>query len=92
MSRRRSATVSKLPILLLGIMSIASFGGPFGLVWILSGGRRSGWPPDRLVEWASLLGVSGLVVGLLMLLLALSLANLKAMKAETESEREGAKP
>jgi hypothetical protein len=31
-------------------MSIVSFGGPFLMLWALSGGEKPGWPPDRPFE------------------------------------------
>jgi len=45
MTARRSAYV------LLGLMTFLSFVGPFLIAGILWGGPRSGWPPDRPIEW-----------------------------------------
>ncbi len=84
MNGPKAAQVSKLPLVLLGLMSIVSFGGPFALAWILSGGREQQWPPDRPVEWVALIGTVGLCFGLMVVLLVLGLANIKAMKAEKE--------
>lgn len=44
---------------LLGAMTAITFAGPFALAWLLSGGERRGWPPDRTVEWA---GATALLV------------------------------
>jgi hypothetical protein len=43
-----------LPIVLLGLMTLVSFGGPFVIALLLWGGERSKWPPDRPVEWIGL--------------------------------------
>ncbi len=59
MNARGPQPVSKAAYALLGAMSAIAFGGPFGLAWLLSGGDRPGWPPDRTVEWV---GVGGLLV------------------------------
>jgi len=48
---------SKVAYALLGAMSLISFGGPFGLALLLSGGEATGWPPDRAVEWAGAIGL-----------------------------------
>ena len=42
---------SRLPMVLLGLMTLVSFGGPVLIAVLLWGGARSGWPPDRPVEW-----------------------------------------
>ena len=58
-------TPPKGPLVLLGLLSVATFAGPFGIYWILRGGERPEWPPDRAVEWVALCGVTSMVVGLL---------------------------
>jgi hypothetical protein len=40
-----------LPYLLLGAMTLVSFGGPFAVLLVLRGGTSPTWPPDRPVEW-----------------------------------------
>lgn len=57
MSRAKPQPVSNAAYGLLGAMSLITFGGPFGLAWLLSGGERPGWPPDRTVEWVGLAGL-----------------------------------
>ena len=49
MSGRGTQPVSNAAYALLGAMSAITFGGPLGLAWLLSGGERRGWPPDRTV-------------------------------------------
>ncbi len=63
----------RLPFVLLGAMTLATFGGPLLIGASLRGGQRPEWPPDRPVEWATLLGVSGTVAGLMLACLSLSL-------------------
>lgn len=57
MSGKRAQPVSNAAYALLGAMSAITFGGPLGLAWLLSGGERRGWPPDRAVEWAGAIGL-----------------------------------
>ncbi|AMV36351.1 hypothetical protein [Planctomyces sp. SH-PL62] len=54
------APISRAAYVLLGAMTLVSFGGPFFIALILYGGERSGWPPDRTVEWVGVLGVLAL--------------------------------
>ena len=53
-----------LPYVLLGAMTFVSFVGPFVLLGALQGGSSGKWPPDRPVEWAVVIVVFGLVIGL----------------------------
>ena len=57
MSGRGAQPVSNAAYALLGAMTVVTFGGPFGLAWLLSGGERPGWPPDRAVEWVGTVGL-----------------------------------
>jgi hypothetical protein len=41
----------RLPIVLLGAMTVASFCGPLVILVVVRGGASTGWPPDRPVEW-----------------------------------------
>ncbi len=52
------------PSVLLGAMTLASFGGPFAMLAVIQGGPSARWPPDRPVEWITI----GLVVGLVVTL------------------------
>ncbi len=87
MTQSQSSKVLKGPLILLGFMSIVSFLGPFGLKWVLMGGRQTGWPPDRAVEWVALVGVVGAAVVLLTAILVLNLRNLKVMNAELDASK-----
>ena len=46
-----AAPVPKAPFILLGLMTLATFGGPLAIFLTLRGGRNPDWPPDRAVEW-----------------------------------------
>jgi hypothetical protein len=55
-----------LPYVLLGAMSLVSFGGPFVVLAAVRGGPSSDWPPDRPLEWVTI----GVVLSLEVLLFA----------------------
>ena len=61
---------SKFAYVLLMLMSIFAFGGPFAIGRVLEGGEHGGWPPDRPVEWVTLVGVCGGVLVLMTTILA----------------------
>jgi hypothetical protein len=71
--------LARLPLVLLGLMTLFSFGGPLAIGWVLGGGSSPDWPPDRPVEWATLLGISAMVAILMAACVALGLANRQAM-------------
>jgi hypothetical protein len=50
---RRIPPLPWLPNALLGLLTLACFGGPFALL-IIRGGPSGDWPPDRIVEWVVL--------------------------------------
>ncbi len=70
-----SARPSRLPLVLLGAMTILTFGGPLVFGYVLRGGASPAWPPDRPVEWATLLGISAMVAALMIACLSLALVN-----------------
>jgi hypothetical protein len=80
---------------LLAAMTLAVAAGPVGIGVVLRGGERAGWPPDRAVEWAMFFGVTAAVVALLILCVALALANQRVMHgpdAASPSSRPGDRP
>jgi hypothetical protein len=77
--------LSKLPFVLLGLMTLFSFGGPLAIGYVLAGGSSPRWPPDRAVEWATFIGVSAMVV--------IALVNQKQMsQARDVSKPEATRP
>jgi hypothetical protein len=56
--------VSRLPYVLLGAMTFVSFAGPFVILAAVRGGPSKDWPPDRGVEWGTIIVVLGLEIGL----------------------------
>ena len=65
----------RLPFVLLGAMTIFTFGGPLAIGFVLRGGASPNWPPDRPVEWATLIGISGMVAALMIACLSLARVN-----------------
>jgi hypothetical protein len=59
----RMPPLPRLPMLLLGLLTLACFGGPFALLVVLGGPSRD-WPPDRPVEWIVIAAVLAAVVSL----------------------------
>ncbi|HEX8201061.1 MAG TPA: hypothetical protein VF590_11275 [Isosphaeraceae bacterium] len=67
--------VRRLPFVLLGLMTVTTFGGPVAFGLVLGGGVRATWPPDRPVEWWALGLISGLVVALMIACIGVGLAH-----------------
>jgi hypothetical protein len=76
--------LTKQALGLLAMMTCAAFGGPIGFGMILRGGPRSSWPPDRPVEWAALVGISGIVLALMVLSVAVAISNQRAARRARE--------
>jgi hypothetical protein len=70
----------KLPFLLLALMTLVAFPGPFLIGWVLQGGTRPNWPPDRPVEWLTFLAIVALVAALMLACLALGLLNRRDLR------------
>jgi hypothetical protein len=87
---------SRLPFLILGAMTLLTFGGPVLIGYVLQGGSSPKWPPDRPVEWATFFVISGMVVLMMLACVPLALLNHKAMarkaEANSKSEKTGAEP
>ena len=58
--------LAMLPFVLLGLLTIATLGGPIAIHMTLRGGAGRGWPPDRPVEWWTF----GLCTGAVIVLMA----------------------
>ncbi|HEV3120495.1 MAG TPA: hypothetical protein VGY53_01265 [Isosphaeraceae bacterium] len=80
-------------LLLLGLMTATTLGGPLVIGEALRGGESPVWPPDRPIEWGVLCGISALVLSLMVLSIATSLALQQAEKRARESQSTpGARP
>jgi hypothetical protein len=60
-ARRR---LSPLPYIVLSALSVVTFGGPLLIFVIVRGGGSRNWPPDRALEWITVIGVFSLFVAL----------------------------
>jgi hypothetical protein len=79
-----SGRLPRGPYVLLGLMTLATFGGPVAIVASIRGGASREWPPDRAVEWWIFGLTTGLVVVLMAACLGLGLANRRRMAAHAE--------
>ncbi len=77
------APLPRGPFVLLGLMTATTFLGPFLIGWVVRGGDRPNWPPDRSVEWATVFGTSGAVLGLMLGCLSLGFINRRAVVPRT---------
>ena len=64
-------------------MTTTTILGPFVIGWVLAGGTSAKWPPDRAVEWVTLLSVVGLVLVLMLACLSLSLTTRRTIARAT---------
>lgn len=78
--KSQAASPLQTAYILLGLMSLVCFGGPFALALLLSGGERSGWPPDRTVEWVGMYGLLALFTVLFLACLTVRLWLIKPTK------------
>jgi hypothetical protein len=62
-----------LPYMLLGAMTVVSFGGPLAMLVMLRGGPSDKWPPDRAIEWITIGLIVGLVITLFIACVSISL-------------------
>ena len=82
MSRPRGM---RAPFVLLGLMTMASFGGPFAIVAAIRGGTSPDWPPDRAIEWWAFGLTTGLVAVLMTACLAIGLGRWCTADARAKS-------
>jgi hypothetical protein len=69
------AGIRKLPLVLLGVMTVLAFVGPFVIWMVMRGGGHGEWPPDRPVEWFTFVAVAGLVAVLMLACFGLAAGN-----------------
>ena len=77
--RPARAPLPRGPFVLLGLMTSLTVGGPFLIGLVLRGGTSPNWPPDRPVEWVTVLGVSGAVLVLMLACLSLGFRTRQAL-------------
>jgi hypothetical protein len=77
---------ARAALVLLGLMTVASFSGPFVIFVTLQGGESAHWPPDRPVEWWVFGLITGLVAVLMTACLALGLARRPKIVAPPKPE------
>ena len=87
MTTPRSSRVERGPLVILAVMSVLCFGGPFGVRWVLQGGKQEGWPPDRPVEWVALIGSCVLVLTFMLVLLKINLRLAKTIRDAADRPR-----
>ncbi len=80
-----STRVSKLPLVLLGLQTLMTLGGPLAILLVLRGGRSRSWPPDRSVEWMTFWAVVTVFVALMLACLAIGLINWRRMMSAASS-------
>jgi hypothetical protein len=78
----KNQRLPRLPYVLLGAMTLVSFGGPFVILGAIWGGQSAKWPPDRPVEWVAVALVFGLVIGLFVACLSLGWWHRRASAVE----------
>jgi len=88
--RPTPAPLPRGPFVLLGLMTATTVLGPFLIGMVLRGGGSRVWPPDRPVEWATVLGTSAVVVGLMVACLALGFLHRRATSDATARPKTGA--
>jgi hypothetical protein len=62
-----------LPYVLLGAMTLVSFGGPIVMLVVVRGGSSADWPPDRTIEWLTIGAIFGLFITIFIACVSISL-------------------
>ena len=79
-----SGRLPRGPYVLLGLLTLAAFGGPIPIVVTLRGGASRDWPPDRDIEWWTFGLTTGLVVVLMLACLSLGLVHRRRVAPRPE--------
>jgi hypothetical protein len=69
-----SRLIPRKLVVLMALMTVIAFCGPFCIGLVIRGGRSPDWPPDRPVEWYTLGGTTALLLILLVGTIAASIA------------------
>ncbi|HEV3166681.1 MAG TPA: hypothetical protein VGZ22_21830 [Isosphaeraceae bacterium] len=80
------------PLVLLGLLTFATFGGPLIFGLILRGGQRASWPPDRPIEWVVLVLAVGVTGTLFVTTIAVSLLQQRLQAPPSPRGTEKARP
>lgn len=72
---------------MFGAMTLASFGGPALIGVVLWGGASPEWPPDRPIEWITVIGTALVVFGLMVGIIVVGLSQ-KRKNASTLADRQ----
>jgi hypothetical protein len=87
-----SRALVRIAYLLLGLLTLATFGGYFLIGYVLKGGASPAWPPDRMVEWGVFGGVTGAVVGLILGLGVIWLMSFAGLRKEQRARANAPRP
>ena len=87
-----SRALIRVAYVLLGLLTLATFGGYFLIGHVLAGGASPRWPPDRPVEWGVFAGVTGAVAGLILGLGVIWLMSLAGLRKEQRARAEAPRP
>ena len=82
----------KRMLILLSVMTLATFGGPVGVWSVLRGGPSADWPPDRPVEWVALFGTAALVLSCMVAIVSMGLAHRNELVRAQARVRSGGVP
>jgi hypothetical protein len=75
------------PFVLLGLLTLATVGGPLAIFLTLRGGTNPEWPPDRAIEWWIFGGTIG---GYLVLLAACLVVGVYRWRRTVAAQRRSA--
>jgi hypothetical protein len=81
--------LSRAAFVLLGLLTVATAGGPVAIALTLRGGNSPRWPPDRPVEWWTFASITGLVVALVVACLAIGLSRWRRALPSPEDRPRG---
>jgi membrane associated rhomboid family serine protease len=80
-------TVSRIPLILLALLTVAVLGGPLSIGVALRGGQSPDWPPDRLIEWIVFAAACAHVAALFFATLIAALYHKRAWQDRMEQYR-----
>ena len=76
-------------MIMLGILTLITFGGPIAIGIVLWGGASPNWPPDRPIEWLTVLGLGSVALVLMLAIVIMGASQRqKSLTRETQRHRE----